>query len=181
MSCIAEKSIYLPSDIKIKIFKPDNKNFFFIQVLGKHATLQKKIYNLVDISINKSQIFVINQCADRAYFGLVRALLVNMIKGSTELFKKILITEGIGHKFHLEKDYLLVYPGSTRPKKIFIPKSLFVLVEGSNRLNVQGADKEIIGNFCSIVLAADPLEPYNLKGIRPMGLILKKKRGKRGK
>ena len=56
-----------------------------------------------------------------AYHGLMRALIQNMITGVNEQFSKVLVAEGIGYKFQIDKKQLILSMGYSHPIEFLIP------------------------------------------------------------
>mgnify|MGYP001206334191 FL=1 len=91
MSRIGNKIIKLPKGITVNL--DTNK----ITVKGKHGTLEREFSNIVEVVQENEQLTVIRkneQKATRAYHGLMRSLIQNMVTGVDELFSKTLIAEG---------------------------------------------------------------------------------------
>ena len=111
----------------------------------------------------------------------MRTLIANMIKGVNEKFTKILIMEGIGYKFQLEKNYLITYVGFTYINKFFIPFNIKVILNSNTKISLSSINKEKLGLFASKIRAVRAPEPYKGKGILYEGEIIKRKVGKKGK
>ncbi len=114
----------------------------------------------------------------KALWGLTRALLANMVKGVTEGYEKKLQLEGIGYRAQIEGDSLIMQLGFSHPVKIIKPESLSFTVE-KNIITIQGADKELVGQYAAKIRKVKPPEPYKGTGVRYVGEIVKKKPGKK--
>jgi large subunit ribosomal protein L6 len=68
--------------------------------------------------------------------------------------------------------------GFSHPIEIPVAKDLKVTVPNPNRIIVEGADKQKVGQFCANLRKIYPPEPYKGKGIRYVGEEVKKKLGK---
>jgi large subunit ribosomal protein L6 len=68
--------------------------------------------------------------------------------------------------------------GFSHPVDIPVPKDLKVTTPNPNRVVVEGADKQKVGEFASNLRKIYPPEPYKGKGIRYVGEEVKKKLGK---
>ena len=119
--------------------------------------------------------------ACRSYHGLIRALVQNMITGVSEKFTKILVAEGIGYKFGIDKNNLILNMGYTHPIEFSIPNDLQIQTESPTRLSISGIDKEKVGFLASKIREVRPPEPYKGKGIRYEGEKILRKAGKSGK
>jgi large subunit ribosomal protein L6 len=130
MSRIGKKPIDLPENVSVTL--AENK----VIVKGKHGLLEHPLIEFLKINIDKNKIFITrteNTAQARELHGLLRALLQNMVCGVNQKFSKVLIAEGVGYKFQMEKKNLLVNVGFTHPVEFLIPskvkfkfKSLFI-------------------------------------------------------
>ena len=178
MSRIGKKAIEIPNDVNVT-FK-DQK----IIVKGKHGSLEKTVLNLLELELENNKL-ILKRSEDtkqsRAYHGLMRALVQNMVSGVEKPYSKTLIAEGVGYKFLMEKTTLVLNVGFTHPVKFIIPSDLTVKVESPTKILISGIDKEKVGFFAAEVRAIRPPEPYKGKGIMYEGEKILRKAGKTGK
>jgi large subunit ribosomal protein L6 len=178
MSRIGKKSINIPNDISLSIIENN------IIVKGKLGTLQKTIHESIYVEL-KGNILSVFRKDDlkktRALHGLTRALINNMIKGVSQQFVKTLLAEGVGYKFQLEQNNLVVVVGYSHPISFSVPNNLNVKVESPTRICISGMEKEKVGFFASKIREARPPEPYKGKGILYLGETILRKAGKTGK
>jgi large subunit ribosomal protein L6 len=104
-----------------------------------------------------------------------------MITGVNEQFSKVLVAEGIGYKFQIDKKQLILSMGYSHPIEFLIPEDLKIETESPTRLKISGIDKERVGFFASKVREIRPPEPYKGKGILYDGEVVLRKAGKSGK
>lgn len=178
MSRIGKKIITIPKDVSVDI----EQNIVLIK--GKHGSLDLPFQQIVEISINENQISVqrINdEKQSRAYHGLIRALLQNMILGVSQQFSKTLIAEGVGYKFQLEKKVLILNMGYTHPIKFEIPEDISIKIETPTKIIITGINKEKVGFWAAKIRDVKPPEPYKGKGILYEGEKIIRKAGKTGK
>ena len=103
----------------------------------------------------------------RAFHGLARALVANMV-------------EGVGFKFEMKgKDTLALSIGYAEPKLYKIPAGVDVAVGNAGlHVDVTGIDKKLVGRVAADIRAFKPAEPYKGKGIRYTGEKIRRKEGK---
>jgi large subunit ribosomal protein L6 len=178
MSRIGKKAIDIPKDVNVTL--KDEK----IIVKGKHGSLEKTVLNLLQIELENNKL-ILKRAEDnkesRAYHGLMRALLQNMVTGVEKPYSKTLIAEGVGYKFQMEKTTLVLNVGFTHPVKFVIPADLTVKLESATKILISGIDKEKVGFFAAEIRAIRPPEPYKGKGIMYEGEKIIRKAGKTGK
>lgn len=175
MSRIGKKVIEIPKDVSIKIEQEK------IIVKGKHGCLEKNISNLLEIVIEENLLFLKrhqNDKKSREYHGLMRALIQNMVNGVDHPYSKILIAEGVGYKFQIEKTTLILNIGFTHPVKFLIPSDIKIKVESNIKISISGIDKEKVGFFAAEIRSIRPPEPYKGKGIFYEGEKIIRKAGK---
>jgi large subunit ribosomal protein L6 len=178
MSRIGKKSIIIPNGVKVI----DKNNHILIE--GKHGILEKEFKNLVTIKQFDNELLIIRQIESKegkAYHGLARALVQNMIIGVNEKFSKTLIAEGVGYKFQLTNNNLILNMGFTHPVIFEIPKDIMIKQETPTKISIIGIDKEKVGFLAAKIRNVKPPEPYKGKGILYEGEKIRRKAGKTGK
>ncbi len=113
----------------------------------------------------------------RAYWGLTRSLIQNMVVGLSEGYVKRLEVVGVGWGPAIQGNTLKLNVGYCDPVMVPIPSILDVTVE-RQIITVKGADKQAVGQFAAMVRAKRKPEPYNGKGIKYFGEQIIRKEGK---
>ena len=178
MSHIGKKIIEIPIDVAVKII--DNN----IIIEGKYGILKQPLFDVLSISILNNQIKIIpnnNLKSTRAFFGLLRTLINNMIIGVTKRFTKTLIMEGVGYKFQYTNSILYIFTGFTNSINILIPDDILINVDSATKISLSGINKEKVGFFASKIYNVKPPETYKGKGILYEHQQIKRKIGKKGK
>ena len=160
MSRVGKKPITIPKDVTITL---NDKN---LSVKGKFGLLEREIKNLVTIIIENQKLIITridNNKKTREYHGLIRALIQNMITGVNEKFSKILIAEGVGYKFQVEKEKLVLNVGFTHPIEFLIPSELNIKLESPTKIQISGIDREKVGFLSAKIRDIRPPEPYKGK------------------
>ncbi|MCA9364212.1 50S ribosomal protein L6 [Candidatus Kaiserbacteria bacterium] len=115
----------------------------------------------------------------RALWGTFAAHAHNMITGVTEGFKKELEIEGVGYRAEVRGGSEIVLSvGFSHPVSLKAPEGVSVAVE-KNLITVEGADKEVVGQFAANIRAVKKPEPYKGKGIHYVGEYIIRKQGKK--
>lgn len=175
MSRVGRKPILIPANVEVKI---DGQK---VQVFGPKGEISKKIRPEIKIGIKEKEIFVNSQAENKkikAFWGLSRMIIANMIKGVTEGYEKKLEIEGLGFKALLEGKDLVLFVGFTNPVKIESPEGIKFSVD-KNVITISGVDKELVGQIASKIRKTNPPEPYKGKGIRYLGEVIRRKEGKK--
>lgn len=178
MSRIGKKPIVVPNDVSINL---EAKK---IIIKGKYGTLERPFIKGINIANIEGQLLITRDNDTkklRSCHGLMRALLYNMVYGVSNQFTKVLLTEGVGYKFQVEKNILILNMGYSHPIEFLIPNDLSIKVESPTKISISGIEKEKVGFLAAKIREIRPPEPYKGKGIRYEGEIILRKAGKTGK
>lgn len=176
MSRIGKRPIVVPSGVTVTIKDPD------VQVKGPKGELSLSLMEGISLSVKENK--VLFNCKDlenkryKASFGLLRALLNNMIVGVTQGYKKELDILGVGFKVQLKGKDIQLNLGFSHPVDVKVPAGIKIASPNPNRLVIEGIDKQQVGQFAADIRAIFPPEPYKGKGIRYVGEYVRKKLGK---
>jgi len=155
-----------------------------IKVTGPKGTLAREVVPEVRMHLEDGQLLVTrpsDQPRDRAMHGLTRALLANMVEGVVNGYKKSLEIQGVGYRAAKSGEKLNLTLGYSHPVSYEPPKGIALSVEGTNKVHVEGIDKQQVGQVAAEIRNLRPPEPYKGKGVRYAGEIVRKKLGKAGK
>ncbi|MCH7610299.1 MAG: 50S ribosomal protein L6 [Chloroflexi bacterium] len=118
----------------------------------------------------------------RALHGLTRALLNNMVIGTSEGFEKSLEVHGVGYRAELKGTKLVLNVGFSHSVEIQAPSDIqFEVDTREGTIKVSGIDKQLVGQVASDIRKVRPPEPYKGKGIRYKGEYVRRKAGKAGR
>lgn len=180
MSRIGKKPVVIPSGVKVGVADRE------ITVEGKLGKLVWTHRPEVDVKVDDDakQVVVSRETddrEDRAYHGLTRALIQNMIVGVTEGYEKRLEVHGVGYLAAIQGDTLQLRVGFANEIHKKIPAGLDVTCPDQTHIVVKGIDKQKVGQFAAEVRAARKPEPYKGKGVRYEGEQVRRKAGKTAK
>ncbi len=175
MSRLGKKPILIPEGVEVKI------EGYKVTVKGPKGELQREVRPEIKIEIKDNRIFILPKIETKktkAFWGLTRVLMANMIKGVTEGYEKKLEIQGLGFRASLEGENLLLQVGFSHPVKVNPPAGIKFSVE-KNIITVSGIDKELVGQTAAIIKKIKPPEPYKGKGIKYLEEVVKRKMGKK--
>lgn len=116
--------------------------------------------------------------------GLVRALVANMVKGTSEGFTRRLTLVGTGYRAEVKGNELVLSVGLSHPAVFPIPAGIEIAVPKDSKgtaIVLTGADRAQVGQTAARIRSVRPPEPYGGKGIRYQGERVREKAGKSGK
>ena len=177
MSRIGKKPIPLPEGVKFNVAGRA------VTVEGKLGKLEYSHRPEISVSIDDDGKNIVCSRASedreiRAYHGLTRALLNNMLTGVTQGYEKKLEIQGVGYLAAIAGDVLQLRVGFANEVHKKIPKGLTVTCPDQTHIIVKGTDKQQVGQFAAEVRAVRKPEPYKGKGIRYDGEQVRRKAGK---
>lgn len=180
MSRIGKMPINVPKGVKIEVNGPE------VVVSGAKGTLTQTCRPEVTIRLEDGVLYVDRQGdsrQDRAFHGLYRALLNNMVTGVSEGFVRRLTIEGVGYRAEMDGPNLVLNVGYSHPVVIEPPKDVEFKVEGrgGKLIIINGVDKQVVGEIAAQIRKTRPPEPYKGKGIRYENEHVRRKAGKTGK
>ena len=114
----------------------------------------------------------------RAYHGLTRALINNMILGVKNGYEKKLEIIGVGYLAAIKGKVLQLRVGYANELHLTIPEGLDVACPDQTHVNIKGCDKQAVGQFAAYIRSLRKPEPYKGKGVRYLGEKVKLKPGK---
>lgn len=177
MSRVGNRPIPIPSGVTINL--SDDQ----IQVKGPKGELSSPIPAGIKVKTDDDQLSFErpdDSKPARANHGLARALVNNMVVGVSEGFVKRLEIEGVGYRADVSGKSLNLLLGFSHPVEMPIPEGLQVSVDQNTKVAIEGADKQIVGQFAADVRALRPPEPYKGKGVRYEDEHIRRKVGKAG-
>ena len=156
-----------------------------VRVEGPKGNLEQTFHPEISIKLNED-VLTLERGTDepriRAFHGLTRALVNNMVIGVSTGFEKVLQVEGVGYRPELDGKDLILYVGFSHEVRVSPPDGISFDVDTRARLiRVQGIDKQLVGHVAADIRKIRPPEPYKGKGIRYQGEYVRHKAGKAGK
>jgi large subunit ribosomal protein L6 len=174
MSRIGNRIITVPAGVTVEL----NNNV--VTVKGPKGELNQVM--LKDITMKQEENTIIlerkNENA-KAMHGTMNALISNMIKGVSEGYAKTLEIIGVGYRFNVQGQKLVVSAGYSHPVNMEIPAGLTVEANGNTEITIKGIDKVLVGEFAAKVREVRQPEPYKGKGIRYKDEHIVRKEGKK--
>jgi large subunit ribosomal protein L6 len=175
MSRIGKKPVAIPSGVKVSVANRE------ISVEGKLGKLQYRHRPEIAVSVDGDAVVCARSSEDRevrAYHGLTRALIANMVQGVTDGYEKKLEIQGVGYLGAIQGKTLQLRVGFANEIHKTIPDGLTVTCPDQTHIVIKGLDKQQVGQFAAEVRAVRKPEPYKGKGIRYDGEVVRRKAGK---
>jgi large subunit ribosomal protein L6 len=177
MSRIGNKPIPVPGGVKVAV---DGRT---VRVEGPKGKLAWEHRREVSVKFDEAaKQIVVARANDereaRAFHGLTRALINNMIEGAAKGYEKRLEIIGVGYQANIKGKSISLRVGLANELVREIPAGLTVTCPDATHVVIQGADKQQVGQFAAELRSLRKPEPYKGKGVRYQGEYVKIKPGK---
>ena len=174
MSRIGNRKITIPAGVTVSV---DGN---IVKVSGPKGALSNEIHKDITVTIDGTELTVTRKNDSvKNFHGTANANINNMIIGVTKGYEKQLESIGVGYRFALKGNQLVVTAGYSHPVNVDIPKGITLEVPSNTELNVKGIDKCLVGEFAANVRKIREPEPYKGKGIRYKDEFVRRKEGKK--
>ncbi len=176
MSRIGKKAVPVPAGVTATV------NGNQLSVKGPKGTLALQMSDLITYDVQSDGIAV--QPANdtkkaRAFWGMQRTLVQNLVTGVTEGFTKKLLITGVGYRATAQGKKLKLQLGYSHDVDIDVPEGIEVKTPDQTTVEISGADKQKVGQLAAEIRRWRKPEPYKGKGIKYDGEFIFRKEGKK--
>ena len=179
MSRIGRHPIAIPAGGTVTV-SDDNH----VVVKGPKGQLEQTVNKNITVKVEGNEVHVTrpnDEKQNRAFHGLYRALIANMVTGVSEGYKKELEVNGVGYRAVKEGKDLVLNIGFSHQVRMTEIDGITIEVPAPNKIIISGPDKQKVGQFAAEVREKRPPEPYKGKGIKYVDEHIRRKEGKAGK
>ncbi len=174
MSRIGNRILSLPAGVTLTV----NDNV--VTVKGPKGELSTEINKNITVTVEGNEVKITRENDNfKNFHGTANANIKNMIIGVSEGFEKKLEAVGVGYRFTLKGNELVLNMGYSHPVNIQIPNGIKLESPSNTELFVRGIDKQLVGQFASEIRKVRQPEPYKGKGIRYSDERIIRKEGKK--
>ncbi len=176
MSRIGKKAVTVPAGVTATI---EGKQ---LSVKGPKGTLGLTLRDEIKYTLEDGGISV--QPANdskqaRAFWGMQRTMVQNLVTGVTEGFTKKLLITGVGYRAAAQGRKLKLQLGYSHDVDIDVPEGIEVKTPDQTTVEISGADKQKVGQLAAEIRRWRKPEPYKGKGIKYDGEFIFRKEGKK--
>ncbi len=153
-----------------------------LTVKGPKGTLSMQMLEDISYDIQEGAISVQPGNATkraRAFWGMHRTLVQNLVSGVTEGFTKTLEITGVGYRAAMQGKNLRLQLGYSHDVNIEVPEGLTVATPDPTTVVISGNDKQRVGQLAAEIRRWRKPEPYKGKGIKYRGEYIFRKEGKK--
>ncbi len=174
MSRIGNKILTIPASVTIEVNEHD------VLVKGPKGSLSVNVPNGIHVKVEGTEVsFTRDNDMIKNLHGTVSANIHNAVVGVTEGFEKKLEAVGVGYRFALKGNKLVITAGFSHPVEVDIPEGIKLESPSNTELFIRGIDKCLVGEYAADIRKIRKPEPYKGKGIRYAGEVIRRKVGKK--
>ena len=174
MSRIGNRILTIPAGVTIDV------NDTVVTVKGPKGELSTNIDKNIKVEVEGTELKITRKDDNfKTVHGTANANIKNMIVGVSTGFEKKLEAVGVGYRFALKGNELVVSAGYSHPVNVKIPKGITLESPSNTELVIKGISKQAVGQFAAEVRSIREPEPYKGKGIRYSDEHIIRKEGKK--
>ncbi len=176
MSRIGKKPVAIPSGVSADIANG------VLTVKGPKGSLSLTMREEISYTLDGETILVKPANATkqaRAFWGMQRTLVDNLVTGVTQGYTKVLDITGVGYRANAQGKNLKLQLGYSHDVDFAIPEGIEIKTPDNTTVEISGIDKQKVGQVAAEIRRWRKPEPYKGKGIRYRGEFIFRKEGKK--
>ncbi len=179
MSRIGNRTLTIPSGVEVNV--EGNK----VTTKGPKGTLEFNFKNdSVDVKVEGASVVVSRKNdlkTSKQLHGTTNSIINNMIVGVSEGFKRELEINGVGYRFQVQGNKVVITAGYSHNVELVIPNGIKVEMpdKSTTELIISGYDKQAVSEFAANIRKVRGPEPYKGKGIKYKEEHIRRKEGKK--
>lgn len=176
MSRIGKKPVPLPGGVSAAIEAGT------LSVKGPKGTLTLALFDDIAYEVREGEISVQPANATkraRAFWGMQRTLVQNLVTGVTDGFTKVLEITGVGYRANAQGKMLKLQLGYSHDVDYAVPEGIEIKTPDNTTIEISGIDRQMVGQVAAEIRRWRKPEPYKGKGIKYRGEFIFRKEGKK--
>jgi large subunit ribosomal protein L6 len=176
MSRIGKRPVTIPSGVTAEI------EGGILTVKGPKGTLTLGLRDEIAYKVEDGSISVLpaNETkAARAFWGMQRTLVDNLVTGVTQGYTKVLEITGVGYRANAQGRNLKLQLGYSHDVDFAVPEGIEIKTPDNTTIEISGIDKQKVGQVAAEIRRWRKPEPYKGKGIKYRGEYIFRKEGKK--
>jgi large subunit ribosomal protein L6 len=176
MSRIGKKPVTIPGGVTANIADG------VLTVKGPKGTLTLTLRDEISYTLDGDTILVKpanDTKSARAFWGMQRTLVDNLVTGVTQGYTKVLEITGVGYRANSQGKNLKLQLGYSHDVDFSIPEGIEIKTPDNTTVEISGIDKQKVGQVAAEIRRWRKPEPYKGKGIKYRGEFIFRKEGKK--
>ena len=176
MSRIGKKPVAIPGGVTAAIADG------VLTVKGPKGTLTLGLRDEISYTI-EGDVIVVKPANDskqaRAFWGMQRTLVDNLVTGVTAGYTKVLEITGVGYRANAQGKNLKLLLGYSHDVDFVVPEGIEIKTPDNTTIEISGIDKQKVGQVAAEIRRWRKPEPDKGKGIKYRGEFIFRKEGKK--
>ena len=176
MSRIGKKPVTMPAGVTASMGEGT------LSVKGPKGELKMPMSDLISYEVKDEGLSITpanESKAARAFWGMQRTLVQNLVTGVTDGFTKVLEITGVGYRANVQGKNLKLQLGYSHDVDFAIPEGIDIKTPDNTTVEISGMDKQRVGQVAAEIRRWRKPEPYKGKGIKYRGEYVFRKEGKK--
>ena len=176
MSRIGERKLIIPEGVTVTV------EGSLVTVKGAKGELSLNVSPLVEVIVEENIVKTTQKNVSKTanmMQGTTNSLINGMLTGVSVGFEKGLEAVGVGYRFNVQGNKIVVNAGYSNPVEVIVPEGLSVELVNNTEITIKGIDKQKVSELAANVRKIREPEPYKGKGIRYKGEVVRRKEGKK--
>ena len=179
MSRIGNRTLTIPAGVEVTV--EGNK----VTTKGPKGTLDFNFKNdSVDVKVEGATVVVTRKNdlkTSKQLHGTTNSVINNMMVGVSQGFKRELEINGVGYRFQVQGNKVVITAGYSHNVELQIPNGIKVEMpdKSTTELVISGYDKQAVSEFAANIRKVRGPEPYKGKGIKYKEEHIRRKEGKK--
>ncbi len=177
MSRIGKRPVAIPSGVSAGIADG------ILTVKGPKGALTLKLRDEISYTVDGDSILVKpanDTKGARAFWGMQRTLVDNLVTGVTVGYTKVLEITGVGYRANSQGPRKLkLQLGYSHDVDYEVPEGIEIKTPDNTTIEISGIDKQKVGQVAAEIRRWRKPEPYKGKGIKYRGEYIFRKEGKK--
>ena len=179
MSRIGNRVLTIPAGVEVNV--EGNK----VTTKGPKGTLEFCFKDSnVEVKVEGTEVHVSRKDEtkiSRQLHGTTNSVINNMLLGVSEGFKRELEINGVGYRFQVQGNKIIITAGYSHNVEMVIPQGIKVEMpdKSQTELVISGYDKQAVSEFAANIRKVRKPEPYKGKGIKFKEEHIRRKEGKK--
>ena len=176
MSRIGKRPVSIPTGVSAEIADGT------LTVKGPKGTLTLSLRDEISYTVDGDAILVRpgnDSRQARAFWGMQRTLVDNLVTGVTQGYTKVLEITGVGYRANSQGANLKLQLGYSHDVDFAVPEGIEIKTPDNTTIEISGIDKQKVGQVAAEIRRWRKPEPYKGKGIKYRGEFIFRKEGKK--
>ena len=176
MSRIGKVPVAIPAGVSAEVANG------VLSVKGPKGTLTLTLRDEISYVVEDGRILVRpanDSKTARAFWGMQRTLVNNLVTGVTQGYTKVLEITGVGYRANAQGKNLKLQLGYSHDVDFAVPEGIEIKTPDNTTVEISGIDKQKVGQVAAEIRRWRKPEPYKGKGIKYRGEYIFRKEGKK--